>query len=168
LGATRSATEADAAAYLPTELSLGRAYTVVTRYSLAGGFTTLWVDPASELDTHVNPSDPPSSIAIWVYGLRASAADQAGVELDDLRVGKTFGDVVDFPLRLTVAGHGEGTIDLSFQTLKDRYYRIETSGDLSSERWQTLYDGIYGSGSTAFVHDAPGDAERFYRLALLP
>ncbi len=171
LGITRGAVGVGQATFLPTDFSLNTAYTVVTSYSLAGGYTTFWVNPTSQADAHVNPNDPTSSVAIWVYALLDAGNGPNGmgtVLVDDLRVGRTFGDVVDFPLRLILNGRTDAAFDMSFQTLKDRYYRIEISDDVSPPNWTTLYDNIYGSGTMQFLRITTGDGNRFYRLVLLP
>lgn len=56
---------------------------------------------------------------------------------------------------------------LTFQTSLNRTYRVDTSSDLLN--WQTLQDGIAGTGSAVTVTDnrsLPSTAAAYYRVAV--
>jgi hypothetical protein len=79
-------------------------YTIVTRYVLSSGASTLWVNPNSESDPGVTDPNPlpidvlpgatPSNglVNISFYGFR-QASGEGTHEIDDLRVGTRFADV---------------------------------------------------------------------------
>src|SRR5437667_12309228 len=59
---------------------------------------------------------------------------------------------------------------LQFNTVQGRYYRVESSEDLSSETWASVIDRLSATGSlvilsASFAESVP---TRFYRLLLLP
>jgi hypothetical protein len=86
-----------------TPLVTNHTYTIVTRYVLATGASTLWVDPAAESDTSVtDPSVlPPEPTDQWPtngvlnisgYGFRQSTG-AGDMWIDNLRIGTRFSDV---------------------------------------------------------------------------
>ena len=82
------------------DLSLNTTYTVVTRYDVASGLSTIWLNPVAETDPGVTASDAPGLIDISSYGFRQSLATGSGMgtlTVDDLRVGTTFAEVVPEP-----------------------------------------------------------------------
>ncbi|MGZ5020317.1 MAG: thrombospondin type 3 repeat-containing protein, partial [Chthoniobacterales bacterium] len=71
-------------------------------------------------------------------------------------------------LRLTsVVKQGSG-VQLSFPSASGRVYRLEGRGGLTSGSWQSLLDGIVGTGSAIQLSDAPGVTQRFYRVRVIP
>jgi hypothetical protein len=82
------------------DLSLNTAYTVVTRYDVGTGLSTIWLNPAAETDTSVTASDAPGAIDISTYAFRQSLASGNGMgtlQVDNLRVASTFLEVVPEP-----------------------------------------------------------------------
>jgi hypothetical protein len=60
-----------------------------------------------------------------------------------------------------------GGYQITFTTALNRTYRVETSTDLLT--WQTLQDGIAGTGGNVTVSDnhiLPGTTQKYYRLAV--
>jgi hypothetical protein len=60
-----------------------------------------------------------------------------------------------------------GGYQITFTTALNRTYRVETSTDLLT--WQTLQDGIAGTGGNVTVSDnyiVPGTAQKYYRVAV--
>jgi hypothetical protein len=60
-----------------------------------------------------------------------------------------------------------GEFQLTFQTSLNRIYRVDTSSDLLN--WQTLQDGIPGTGGAVTVTDdrgLPGTIAAYYRLVV--
>jgi hypothetical protein len=86
----------------PTPLSTNTTYTIVTRYVLSTGSSTLWVNPADETggvtDTNLLPSEPLTAaptngvMAIDCYGFR-QASGEGTMVVDNLRIGTAFADV---------------------------------------------------------------------------
>jgi hypothetical protein len=81
---------------LATNLSLNTPYTVVSRYVVSNGFSTLWINPASESDPGATAADPVSLITVTAYALR-QASGGGSILLDDLIVGTSFDEVMPRP-----------------------------------------------------------------------
>jgi hypothetical protein len=96
----------------PQDLALNTTYTVVERLDLATDQTTLWINPVDESSTSVTATDAITYAAgglINAYALRqgtsggATTGGAPGVfNVDGLRVGTTFADVVPEPAGLGV------------------------------------------------------------------
>lgn len=78
---------------IPTDLNLNTVYTVVTRYVLGTGLTTLWTNPVSEVSSSLTASDTPNRISPQAYAFRQSTSEGV-IHVDNLVVGTTFADVV--------------------------------------------------------------------------
>jgi hypothetical protein len=87
----------------PTPLLTNTTYTIVTKYVLATGVSTLWVNPSAESDPSVTdptvlPPEPTSAppvngiINISGYCFR-QATGEGTLLIDDLRVGTLFSDI---------------------------------------------------------------------------
>lgn len=76
----------------PTELTTNVVYTVVVRYVLATGISTLWIDPIDENSTSVTTSISPSLANPKYYAFR-QAGNEGVIRIDALRVGTQFSDV---------------------------------------------------------------------------
>jgi astacin (peptidase family M12A) len=72
-------------------------------------------------------------------------------------------------LRLNVIRSG-GDIQLTFQSVLGRIYRLEWRNSLTTGNWQSLLDGIIGTGSSMQLVDpqALNGDRRMYRLRVLP
>jgi hypothetical protein len=73
----------------PQDFSPGVDHIVVTRYELASGVSTLWVDPANERDFSVTATDAASLTNITTVALRESMG-MGSIVVDDLIVASTF------------------------------------------------------------------------------
>ncbi len=80
-------------ATLPVDLSRDTDYIVVTRLVNNNSVSTLWVNPESESDASVSTSESASTFTVVSYALRENTGEGA-LNLDNLRVGTTFADVV--------------------------------------------------------------------------
>jgi hypothetical protein len=96
----------------PTALNTNTTYTIVTRYVVASGESTLWVDPASEASTSVTnqnalpwdwtagyqgvlwPNAGPLNISFYNF---RQASGEGDMNIDNLKVGTSFGDVTGAP-----------------------------------------------------------------------
>ncbi len=76
----------------PMDLRLNTDYLVVTRL-VNSNSSTLWVNPATEDDPSISTSDNPSSFTVVSYAFR-EADGEGALNLDNLRVGTSFADVV--------------------------------------------------------------------------
>ncbi len=75
-----------------SDLDTNVVYKVVTRYILATGVSTMWIDPTLESDPSVTATDAPNSGDIVYYSFRQAAGEGVS-RVDDLRVGTSFNDV---------------------------------------------------------------------------
>jgi len=77
----------------PVDLNPNQDYTVVTRLVNSNSVATLWINPASESDASISTSEGASAFTVVSYALRESTGEGA-LNLDNLRVGTSFADVV--------------------------------------------------------------------------
>ena len=77
----------------PADLSLNTDYTVVTRLVNSNSISTLWINPTSEDDSGISTSESASAFTVVSYAFRENTGEGA-LNLDNLRVGTSFADVV--------------------------------------------------------------------------
>jgi hypothetical protein len=77
----------------PQDLTTNVTYQVVTRYMVDSATTTLWLNPASELDAGISAGDPQNATSITAYGFRQDSGLGATILIDDLVVGLAFAAV---------------------------------------------------------------------------
>ncbi len=78
-----------------TALNTNVTYTIVSRYDVAAGQATLWIDPASESDASVAAADyldPTNYVNVTHYAFR-QASGEGTMLIDNLKVGTSFNDV---------------------------------------------------------------------------
>jgi hypothetical protein len=151
LGIANTATPVE---YLPIDLSLNTTYTVVIRYVLATGASTLWIDPANELSTSTTASDAANTgTAMSCIGFR-QASGQGVVYADDLVVGTTFADVIPSssgsnPPFISVQPQGS---DISAGT-SFTFTNVTGGDEPLSYQWRK--DGGAISGATGSTYNIP-------------
>jgi len=76
----------------------------------------------------------------------------------------------DIPPQIKSINRSGGDVSLSWYVISNRTYRVQHTGDLSTNNWADLPGDISASDATAGKTDAdPGGAsQRFYRVLLLP
>ena len=82
---------------ISSNLSLNTDYVLVTRFALSNATSTLWLNPATELDSSVTATDAAPLITVTTFALRQSLSTGDGMGtlfLDNLLVGTNFTDVV--------------------------------------------------------------------------
>ncbi len=77
----------------PRDLDTGAVYQVVTRLEVGTGVSTLWVNPASEADTSVQPLQTTGPIDISTYAFRQGSGPGGACWVSNLKVGTSFNDV---------------------------------------------------------------------------
>jgi hypothetical protein len=80
-------------AVFPLDLSLNSDYVVITRYNVATGDSTLWINPSSESSTSVSATDLTTTTTIYSYAFRQNNGIGT-LTVDDVAVGTAFSDVV--------------------------------------------------------------------------
>jgi hypothetical protein len=80
----------------PQDLDLNTPYTVVTRYNVGTGASTLWINPIAPGSPSVSATDPATPVDIWNYCFRqdGTSGGIGALYVDDLLVGTAFSDVV--------------------------------------------------------------------------
>jgi hypothetical protein len=100
-----------------TDLSLNTDYTVVVRYELATGQSTIWVNPSAETDPGVTAAD---SVGTSLPGISTFAFRQTGgigiMLIDNLVIGTTFADVVGGNLPPTISAIANQSIPANGST----------------------------------------------------
>lgn len=112
LGVGNRTTDASATTgQIATDLSLDTDYFVVVRYELATGVSAIWLNPESEVDSHVTATD---SIGTSLPGINTFAFRQAGgigiMLIDNLIIGTSFDDVVGGNLPPTISAIADQSI----------------------------------------------------------
>jgi hypothetical protein len=122
--AIANGTSTNAPDQFAADLTLGVPYTIVTRYDLVSGLSTLWVNPTAETDPSVTATDPVNLNLISGVALR-QAIGIGQVVVDDLIVAKTFNAAlgntstptntppVIFPVANVLAASGEATAPIT-------------------------------------------------------
>jgi len=109
LGIANQSAASSAKVLYPQDLEPNTPCTVVTRYNVASGASTLWINPSSESSASVTATDPPSTQSISTIALRQSGGIGTN-RIDNLKVGTSFSDVITVttplpePLRIRVLG----------------------------------------------------------------
>ena len=76
----------------PTELTTNVTYIVVTKFELATGLSSLWIDPIDESSTHVTATNGPSLTNPKYFGFR-QANNEGIMRIDNLRVATSFAEI---------------------------------------------------------------------------
>ena len=92
LGIANNSGNVTASVPFPTELSLDTTYTVVTKFDLRAGQSTLWIDPTDEASTSVTATTGAALTNPKYFGFRQSTGEGI-LRVDGLRVGTQFSDV---------------------------------------------------------------------------
>lgn len=148
---------------LPTDLSLGTTYTVVTRYNVGTGESTLWVNPSSEASPSVSGTDSPFVGWIWTYAFRQSSG-MGSMAIDNLKVGTAFSEVFDasaVPATLNVAKSGS-SIQISWTTATAGYV-LQSTGSIGTS-WSNASETPVQNGNTYTVTINGPSGNQFYRL----
>ncbi len=156
LGIGNGSGATNASGQWPVDLTTNQTYLVVTRFTLASGFATIWLNPVYETDFSVTATDAPSdwlatnAMNVTSYGLRQNSA--AGIlALNDLRIGLTFDSVVD-NLKITKAGNNAVLV------WQNPQFKLQVSSNVASG-----YTNISGATSP-FTTNLNGALMNFFRL----
>lgn len=121
-----------------TDLSLGTTYTVITKFVLATGASTIWVDPVSEASPSATATDStntlPNAINVVAYALRQNSG-MGTLALDDLVVGKSWNAVTGIPenpaIRITSISQVGGLVTIKFESNVGGGFQLWTSTNVS-------------------------------------
>src|SRR6185503_2661086 len=100
------------------------------RYEVATGFSSLWVDPASESDPSITANDFPGPTTISTFAFRQNAG-MGVLTLDDLLVGTTFPAVLgEAPRpRLSIQRTGANSLTISWPASASLYSLVSATNN---------------------------------------
>lgn len=153
IGIGNSSDASAASPQFPMDLSPNQNYQVVTMLQLSNGFSTLWINPTSQSDTHVSNSTSVGTnlVQIYQYALRESNSAEGKVKVSSLRVGLTFADVVDV---LAIQQSGNNAV----VTWNNPVFSLIASTSVTGP-----YTNIVGATSP-YTTPLPASGNMFYRL----
>jgi endonuclease/exonuclease/phosphatase family metal-dependent hydrolase len=88
-----STSGSDISATNTMDLHLNTDYTVVARLVNSNSVSTLWINPTAESDSSISTSEGASAFTVASYAFR-EADGEGALNIDNLRVGTSFADVV--------------------------------------------------------------------------
>jgi hypothetical protein len=78
-----------------TDLTFAQSYRLIAKYDQTTGVAELWINPTASTDTSISGSESIGDVAS--FDLRQSdSSENETVRVDNLMIGKTFGDVLTF------------------------------------------------------------------------
>lgn len=139
-----------------SDLSTGVTYTVVTRFSLADGASTLWINPLSEGDPSISSIGTNAPISSYAF---RQVVGIGTILIDDLLVGTSFDSVL--PMGLTITADPNG-LEISWPAAPG--YRLEAATNLSANIWSTPADTPATVGDRRIMRYHNTTGARFFRL----
>jgi len=151
-------------AQLETDLTTGVQYTVVIKYELDSGQSTLWLDPVSESAPSVTATDTLSPATIGGFAFRQAIG--AGIlNIKNLVVGTSFASVVqqeEFSLRIFRDENGlRAAWPLSAASAG---FKLERSIQLNPTDWQPVNDTSFTVDDEKVIDLEGVGGAGFYRL----
>jgi hypothetical protein len=152
----------------PRDLAINAPFNLVTRYAMDTGTSTLWINPASESDTHVTATDVPVP-AVTAVGIR-NRDGMGALVLDDLQV-EAVVVLPHPPPNLTSIRVAAGTVQIDFTAGPN-----DTPANLKVLGAATV-DGTFTDTTALITASAPGVFRAstpqsgdlaFYRIVRIP
>ena len=137
----------------------GVAYTVVTRYNVGTGQTTLWINPASENDSGATATDSSFPFTVETYSFRENSGI-GDMSIDDVKVGTSFSDVVQVGPAMSISRSGD-TVTVTWGGTGTLQYADDLTSPPASINWVSI-DGAPNPYPTS----ASAAAHRFYRVTV--
>ncbi len=163
LGVTSAAAGIGTNGLHPTFLTTNQNYTVVTRYNVSSGETTLWINPTSEGSAHVDSTDFSGTIPVYSFALR----QDTGIgffTMDDLKIGTMFTDVAtvipSFSLRIFRSG---ADVVVAWPTAASGF-ALQSATDLTASNWVNVGQSPVVVGSENFITNTAPTGNAFFRL----
>ncbi len=168
-------------------VNTGPALSPITDQTVTAGETLAFTAQASDIDTDQALSfsldaGAPAAAAIvstngafsWVTtAADAGTTNQITVRVADsgtpnLSDTKTFAAIV-LPPAITVAlGISNQDLTIGWNSISGQTYRVEYKNDWNATTWSNLPPDVSATGSAACITDPLTNAQRFYRIRLLP
>lgn len=84
-----------------SDLTFGQSYRLVAKFDQVTGIAELWINPTASTDTSISGSESIGNVSS--FDLRQSdSSENETVRVDNLMIGKTFGDVLTFSATASV------------------------------------------------------------------
>jgi hypothetical protein len=158
------------------DLSLGTNYPLVSRYEITNNHSTLWINPADENDT-TNRVDDLTSVdqsSIGHFGFLQTAYYQTNsgnyigtLTVDDLRLGRTFAEVLPLVKFTSITNAPGGAVGMSAIGQATTNYVLQANTNLLTTNWVTV--DVTKAGTNGFINlldsNAASFPDRFYRLS---
>lgn len=172
-------------AEFPLDLNLNTSYTVVVKTVVSNAFSTLWVNPANEGDTHVTDTTLVTNTAsVYAYAFRQSTGEGT-LTIDDLKVGSSFSAVTGLasvapappaPTISSISVGGPGNTNIIITGTNNNganagsyVVLISTNIGLPLSNWTVLSTQTFNpDGTLNFTNGMGTDPNRFYILQALP
>jgi len=159
---------------IPKDLYLGTNYTIVCRYVLSNSFCSLWINPTDESDTSARV-DCVSNQGQWSIGhfgfLQTAYYDNSGylignLTVDDLRIGRTFSEVLPGVKFISVTNAPAGGVGMLADGQATSNYVFQATTNLGTPNWENLSTNAADVNGNLNISDsdATNFPSRFYRL----
>jgi hypothetical protein len=153
-------------AEITQDLALDTTYTIVVRYNVGTGLTTLWLNPVNESSPSVTATDVLGSTnSMTQFAIRESSF-QGDIYVDDVRVTTTFGEALGIlpppsvSLRIFRSG---GDVVISWPSPSSGYV-LQSTLSLSPTNWQDVAQTPVVVGNEKFVTNSSPTGNAFFRL----
>lgn len=84
-----------------SDLTFGQSYRLIAKFNQVTGIAELWINPTASTDTSISGSESIGNVSS--FDLRQSdSSENETVRVDNLMIGKTFGDVLTFSATASV------------------------------------------------------------------
>lgn len=157
---------ANASAWHPAVVSVGQPLTLLVRYNVSTGASTLWVNPLNEGSPSVDGSDSPFPSDMVAFALRQDSGFGA-LEIDLLKIGTAYSDVLtpvviqDYSLQAGLEPNGSARFTFPAAALPSGF--VLEASDSPVGGWQPAPAPTV-TGDTAALVVSPAAARQFYRL----
>jgi hypothetical protein len=145
----------------------GTNYTLVVRYSVVDNHTTLWINPADENDTNNRADDFTNvgQITMGHFGF-AQLGNFGSLTVDDLRVGRTFAEVLPQSKIMTITNTPLTGAHLQAVGQATSNYVFQASTNVLLTNWVNLSTNAADANGNFNLSDpdATNFPSRFYRL----
>jgi len=157
---------ATASVWHPSTVSPGQPITVLIRYNVSTGISTLWVNPANEGSPSVTGTDNPFPSDMVSFALRQDTG-YGSLEVDLIKIGTAYSDVLapavilDYSLSSSLAADSSARFTFPASALANGF--VVQASDSPTTGWSTGPTPTT-EGETAILSVPATAATRFYRL----
>jgi len=157
---------ATASVWHPTVLTTGEPVTILVRYNVSTGISTLWVNPSNETSPSVTGTDSPFPNDMVSFALRQDTGF-GSLDVDAIKIGTAYADVltpvvvVDYSLAASLSPDGSARFTFPASALASGFVLQASSSPTSG--W-TAGPTVTTEGGNAILVVPASAATQFYRL----